>query len=32
MLFASRSEQPLPSFESYYPAQRDYFLAQVANE
>jgi uncharacterized protein YndB with AHSA1/START domain len=32
MLVASRNGDPLPSFESYYPAQRDYFVAQLPNE
>jgi hypothetical protein len=29
MLFASRNGNRLPSFEDYYPAQRDYFIEQV---
>jgi uncharacterized protein YndB with AHSA1/START domain len=28
MLVASRSGDPLPKFDDYYPAQRDYFVAQ----
>ena len=30
MMVASRNGDPLPKFEDYYPAQRDYFVAQVA--
>ena len=30
MLVAAREGNPLPKFDDYYPAQRDYFVAQVA--
>jgi uncharacterized protein YndB with AHSA1/START domain len=29
MLVASREGNPLPRFDDYYPAQRDYFVAQI---
>jgi uncharacterized protein YndB with AHSA1/START domain len=32
MLVASRSGEPLPKFEVYYPAQSDYFITQVAKK
>jgi hypothetical protein len=32
MLVASRNGGPLPKFDDYYPAQRDYFVAQVAKQ
>ena len=32
MLVASRDGKPLPSFDDYYPAQRDYFLAQIPSQ
>ena len=32
MLVASRSGNPLPAFGDYYPAQRDYFVAQVSKK
>jgi uncharacterized protein YndB with AHSA1/START domain len=32
MLVASRKGNPLPAFGDYYPAQRDYFLAQVSQK
>ena len=30
MLVASREGKPLPSFDDYYPAQREYFVSQVS--
>jgi uncharacterized protein YndB with AHSA1/START domain len=32
MLVASQNGDPLPKFDDYYPAQRDYFVAQVAKQ
>ena len=32
MLVASRNGDPLPKFDDYYPAQRDYFVGQVATQ
>ena len=32
MLIASRNGNALPSFEDYYPAQRDYFVEQVSKK
>ena len=32
MLVASRNGEPLPKFDDYYPAQRDYFVAQSAKQ
>jgi hypothetical protein len=29
MLVAARAGAPKPSFDDYYPSQRDYFLRQV---
>jgi hypothetical protein len=30
-LVASRADRPLPSFDDYYPAMKDYFLAESAS-